>query len=249
MFQTTPYIWFLVVSRKLNTLLHQDLLLLNFPVTLIPFLLLPGGPSVGKPFLMIQVGGQKHQLWERTSPWILGRIKKTQRLGNGTKSSGWYKRWYLPYCHGNTNQQQKNESLLSPASLEKSTDYAPNKDHPKHGDKKVLVSVWTTQSVWSEWPTFGHGYSLLLVKCTGNILKIRNVAWNQRNPISKSTLQRILNPACSSGTAIHKRLRLFLSPPWRPAQSGAAQLEPSPQRHPPWNTKMWAIGNIWYTMI
>ena len=79
MFQTTPYIWFLVVSRKLNTLLHQDLLLLNFPVTLIPFLLLPGGPSVGKPFLMIQVGGQKHQLWERTSPWILGRIKKKRK--------------------------------------------------------------------------------------------------------------------------------------------------------------------------
>ena len=150
---------------------------------------------------------------------------------------------------GIPTSNKKTESLLSPASLEKSTDYAPNKDHPKHGDKKVLVSVWTTQSVWSEWPTFGHGYSLLLVKCTGNILKIRNVAWNQRNPISKSTLQRILNPACSSGTAIHKRLRLFLSPPWRPAQSGAAQLEPSPQRHPPWNTKMWAIGNIWYTMI
>lgn len=88
MFQTTPYIWFLVVSRKLNTLLHQDLLLLNFPVTLIPFLLLPGGPSVGKPFLMIQVGGQKHQLWERTSPWILGRIKKNAKTGKWNQIFG-----------------------------------------------------------------------------------------------------------------------------------------------------------------
>ena len=48
---------------------------------------------------------------------------------------------------GIPTSNKKNESLLSPASLEKSTDYAPNKDHPKHGDKKVLVSVWTTQSV------------------------------------------------------------------------------------------------------
>ena len=131
MFQTTPYIWFLVVSRKLNTLLHQDLLLLNFPVTLIPFLLLPGGPSVGKPFLMIQVGGQKHQLWERTSPWILGRIKKTQRLGNGTKSSGWYKRWYLPYCHGNTNQQQKKRVPAFPCFTGKINGLCPKYRSPK----------------------------------------------------------------------------------------------------------------------
>ena len=82
---------------------------------------------------MIQVREGKTPTLRKNIPGILSRTAKTQKLENGNKSSGWY-------CHGNTNQQQpKIESLLSHVSLEKTADYAPNKDHAKYGAKKVLV--------------------------------------------------------------------------------------------------------------
>ena len=83
-------IWFPVISRKLHALLHQDFLLLNFPVTLIPFLLLPGTRVLENLSWWFRLGEDTPTLRKNNS-LDSGPDRQTQRLEDGNKSPGWYK--------------------------------------------------------------------------------------------------------------------------------------------------------------
>ena len=106
------------------------------------------GPECWETFLDDSGWGAKTPTLRKNKPLDSGPDKKKRKdwemepnLRDGISGDIYHTVMGIP------TSNKKTESLLSPASLEKSTDYAPNKDHPKHGDKKVLVSVWTTQSV------------------------------------------------------------------------------------------------------